>query len=247
MKHNFTIAQSETEWTEIAVQTIIEQGTQALMRRGFYTLVLSGGGTPQPIYQALASSTGQNKLDWRNTWIFWGDERCVLPTHQDSNYLMAKNAFLEHIPIPADNIFRIHGELRPDAAAQMYEEEINQFFYGREKRFDTTLLGLGNDGHTASLFPDTEGLKVTECWVVSNINPHTQSDRVTLTFKAINQSRNIIFLVKGADKSEIVAEIIENPHTPPFYPAKKITGKETLPYWIIDTAAAKHLKPQDKP
>ena len=242
MSHKITIAQTDSEWVETAVNIIISQADQAIREHGVYTLVLSGGSTPRPIYQELASSNNQSALDWRRIYIFWGDERCVPPTDQESNYLMAKTALLDWIPIPATNVFRIQGELRPEDAAQNYQQQIDQFFLGKEKRFDTTLLGLGEDGHTASLFPNTTGLGEVKRWVVPNLNPYQNTDRITLTFPAINNSRNILFLVKGAEKAEIVADILKHPNSPPQYPAKRITGKENPPDWILDKAAAGKIK-----
>ena len=241
MSHKISIAQTDEEWVDTAVSNIISQASEAIKKSGFYTLVLSGGNTPRPIYRALASSHDQSVLDWRKIFIFWGDERCVPPTNPESNYLMAKTALLDLVPIPAKNIFRIRGELQPEEAAQDYEKNIDRFFNTKEKRFDTTLLGLGEDGHTASLFPNTKGLQETTLWVVPNMNPHTNTNRITLTFPALNSSRNIIFLVKGAEKAEVIADIIKNPNTPPQYPAKNITGKEIAPHWIIDKAAANNL------
>ena len=241
MSHKITIAHTDLEWVDSAVKTILSQATEAIKRSGYYTLVLSGGNTPKPIYRELASSHLQSVMDWRKIYIFWGDERCVPPTDLESNFLMAKTALLDLVPIPSKNIFRIKGELQPEKAARDYEKNIESFFVMKEKRFDTTLLGLGEDGHTASLFPDTIGLQETTRWVVPNLNPHSNTNRITLTFPALNSSRNIIFLVKGAEKAEIVADIIHNPNSPPRYPAKNISGKEIAPHWIIDTAAAKNL------
>lgn len=242
MRHNITITQSDGEWVQTAVEIIISQAVQAIRKRGVYTLVLSGGSTPRPIYQELASKKYQSVLDWGRIFLFWGDERCVPPTDEESNYLMAKTALLDWIQIPDSNIFRIEGEIQPKEAARAYQQRIDQFFSGKEKRFDTTLLGLGEDGHTASLFPNTDGLRESTQWVVPNINPYQNTNRITLTFPAINSSRHILFLVKGAEKAKVVADIIENPKSPPHYPAKKITGKEIQPHWILDRAAGNKLK-----
>lgn len=241
MNHKISVAQSDMEWVDTAVKEIIFQATQAIKSRGFHTLVLSGGNTPQPIYRELASPNHQSSLDWRKIYIFWGDERCVPPTDPESNFFMAKTALLDRISIPPNNVFRMKGEIQPEEAANVYQQEIDQFFISKEKRFDTILLGLGGDGHTASLFPKTNGLNESTRWVVPNMNPYSNTHRVTLTFPAINNSRNIIFLVNGAKKAEVVADIIRNPNSPPHYPAKKITGKETQPHWILDSEAAKKI------
>lgn len=242
MRANIQVAATEEEWIHLAVKTITNQATQAIQNRGFFSLVLSGGNTPKPVYQALASDYIQAMFDWSKWFIFWGDERCVPPNDDESNFRMAKLAFLDQTTIPQKNIHRMMGEIDPINAAQLYEEEINKFFLKKEKRFDTILLGVGNDGHTASLFPGVNALQEKKHWVSISQHPDSGMKRITLTYPAINQSRNIIFLVKGSEKSNVIADIINNPNNDPHYPAKGITGKENPPEWIIDTAAAGKLK-----
>jgi len=238
MDHKIHVAESENEWTDLAVKKILTQGEKSIQNQGHYSLVLSGGSTPMPVYQKLAELPPQSSLDWNNVFIFWGDERCVPPSHQDSNYRMAKKLLLDQIPIPEINIFRMKGELPPSGAAQNYERLISQFFLGKEKRFDTILLGIGTDGHTASLFPGTPQLDITDQWVVTSQKTETKSMRITLTYPAINNTREILFLATGIEKSEIIADVIMHPNSPPFYPAKGIRGKDTSPIWIIDKKAA---------
>ena len=190
----------------------------------------------------LTASSSCFFFDWSKWFIFWGDERCVPPNDDESNFRMAKLAFLDQTTIPQKNIHRMMGEIDPINAAHLYEEEINKFFLKKEKRFDTILLGVGNDGHTASLFPGVNALQEKKHWVSISQHPDSGMKRITLTYPAINQSRNIIFLVKGSEKSKVIADIINNPNNDPYYPAKGITGKENPPEWIIDTAAAGKLK-----
>jgi 6-phosphogluconolactonase len=235
------IAQSDSEWKDFAVQTITSQASSAIQKRGYFSLVLSGGSTPEPVYKELGSNPLRGLLEWDKIFIFWGDERCVPPTHKDSNYRMTKLSLLDHVPIPRENVFRILGEIQPEIAAQSYQQTINNFFFGKEKRFDTILLGLGDDGHTASLFPNTQGINEKKQWVIPNQHPPTNTNRITLTYPAINSSRHILFLVKGKHKSEIISDVIENPNQPPDYPAKGIVGKEFPPKWIIDKPAAENL------
>lgn len=235
MNPSLTIAGSTSEWIASAAHLIITQAREAIQARGEYSLVLSGGSTPQPVYRALAENADQ--IDWERIFIFWGDERCVPPDHRDSNYLMAMETLLSRVPVQGQNIFRMLGEIDADAAAQDYQEMLAAFFHDKEKRFDTVLLGLGEDGHTASLFPGTKALKETERWAVANPHPYSDTTRLTLTYPAINSARQIIFLVSGENKAEVAAEVVQNPAGPPPYPAKRITGVENSPHWILNAKA----------
>ncbi len=228
------------KWAAAAADLIIEQARAAFQARGTWSLVLSGGGTPKPVYQAIAAREVQ--INWKNTYIFFGDERCVPLDDPESNYLMAKEALLNAVPIEQQNIFRMIAEISPDAAAQDYQGMIDAHFYKTDKRFDTLLLGLGEDGHTASLFPGEPSLKEDTAWVIPSRNPHTQTDRLTLTFPAINAARSIIFLVTGEEKAKVVADVIHNPAGSPDYPAKGVTGMDAAPIWILDQAAASKLE-----
>ena len=241
MKPDITIAQSDSEWTKLAVQTITSHASEAIQNRGYFSLVLSGGSTPEPVYSELASTQLHGLVDWERVFIYWGDERCVPPTHKESNYRMAKLSLLDHVPIPRENVFRMMGEIHPEDAAYEYEQAINKFFFGKEKRFDTILLGVGDDGHIASLFPGTDGLKEKNRWALATRHPQSNLNRITLSYPAINTSRHIVFLVKGKQKSEIITDVIQNPNQPPDYPAKGITGKELPPKWILDRSAAEKL------
>lgn len=227
------------KWAQTAADLIIEQAQAAIETRGLWSLVLSGGSTPRPVYQALAAR--KSEIDWQNTYIFFGDERCVPPDHPDSNYRMAREAFLDTVPIQKQNIFRIIAEIEPESAAQDYQGMIDAHFYKAEKRFDTLLLGLGSDGHTASLFPGTPALEEDTAWAAPSRNPHNQTDRITLTFPAINAAREILFLVTGEDKAAVIADVIQNPGGTPVYPAKRVSGTDTAPTWILDQAAASEL------
>ncbi|NIV12851.1 MAG: 6-phosphogluconolactonase, partial [Aliifodinibius sp.] len=229
MKPDVQIASTESEWVKLASSTIISQSIETIQKRRLFSLVLSGGSTPEPVYQSLSSPKNRGLLDWNRIYIFFGDERCVPPTDKASNYKMARETLLDSIPIPEENIFRMRGEIEPEEAAMAYESEINHFFAGKEKRFDTILLGLGDDGHTASLFPNTPGLTESHRWVIPNENPYSNSMRLTLTYPAINSARQIVFLVKGEKKSKIVADIIQNQDGSPGYPAQRVRGKEDSP------------------
>jgi 6-phosphogluconolactonase len=231
---------TRTKWAEAAADLIIQQANAAIEARGSWSIVLSGGSTPRPVYQTIAARKDQ--INWDHTYIFWGDERCVLPDDPESNFRMAKETFLDEVPISKQNIFRILGEIPPETAAQDYQGTIDAHFYQVEKRFDTLLLGLGDDGHTASLFSGTTALAEADSWVVATRNPHNRTERVSLTFPAINSARSVLFLITGENKADIVSDVIQNPAVPPHYPAKRVTGLDTPPIWVLDQTAASQLK-----
>jgi len=239
MEPRVKISTGPDTWARSVVDVITEQSRAAIEERGEYSLVLSGGSTPLPVYQLMAANP--DWIDWHRTFVFWGDERCVAPDHPESNYGMAKRALLDFVPVVPANIYRMMGEIEPKAGAQDYEQMIAAFFIGKEKRFDTILLGLGEDGHTASLFPDTEALKETARWAVANQHPYSDGMRLTLTFPALNAARDVLFLVTGENKAEVAAEVIENPDSNPPFPAKRVGTRNNPPYFILDPAAAGKL------
>jgi 6-phosphogluconolactonase len=239
MKAVLKISTTKEDWITAAVDLIIDLANDAFTARGEFSLVLSGGSTPRPVYEELANRSGE--VNWEHSFIFWGDERCVPPDHPESNYRMAKESLLDQIPIPDENIFRMLGEIDPQIAAQDYEGLLAAFFQNKEKRFDTVLLGIGEDGHTASLFPGTEALDETVKWVAANSHPSSDRSRLTLTYPALNAARQIIFLVAGGSKADVVTNVINNPEKKPAYPAKGIIGHDKAPIWILDTAAATNL------
>lgn len=239
MKPEILIAPTLEEWTDLAAKTLVNTLQESLAQRGEANLVLSGGSTPKTVFNEI--SREPTVLPWDKVYVFWSDERCVPPDHPESNYGMAKANLLDKVPIPAQNVFRMLGEIDPEAAARDYEETISAHFYKRERRFDLILLGLGDDGHTASLFPNTPALNEVDRWVVSNPHPYTDSTRLTLTYPALNVSRKIIFLITGHNKSQVVKEVIQEPQLPPPHPAKLVTGSDSPPVWILDSEAARNL------
>jgi 6-phosphogluconolactonase len=241
MNPQVLIASSPQVWIEKSVELILQAADDAILQRGHFSLVLSGGSTPQPLYRALAQPQHANKLDWSRTHIFWGDERTAPPNHPDSNYGMAKQALLDHVPLPPENINRIQGELPPQDAAEKYEKLITSYFSNQEKRFDLVLLGLGTDGHTASLFPETEALKETLLWVAPNYVPSQQAWRSTLTYPALTSARKIIFLLTGGGKADIVKQIIENAQVSTKFPAAQVAAQHPNLTWVLDEEAAKLL------
>jgi 6-phosphogluconolactonase len=230
-----------------AADKVIAIGQAAVSERGRFTLVLSGGSTPRRLYQILAAAPFRELLDWSKVEFFWGDERPVPPDHADSNYRMAREAMLEPLGIVADHIHRLEGErAKLDAAAEDYQAEIARVlgtsFLTGPPRFDMVLLGVGPDGHTASLFPATPALNETHKWVVANPVLKLGLERLTLTVMLFNRAANVLFLATGADKAAVLAEILEGVLDVQRLPAQLVRPPEGHVDWFIDEAAASKLK-----
>ncbi|MCG2784211.1 MAG: 6-phosphogluconolactonase [Anaerolineae bacterium] len=209
---------------------------QAVAARGRFSVALSGGSTPRALYERLASAEFSGRIPWRDIHLFWGDERCVPPDHADSNYRMTAESLLRRVPLPAENIHRIQGELAPHEAAAHYEAGLRAFFGGAPV-FDLVLLGMGDDGHTASLFPDSPALAESARWAVAvehTSPPPPLVSRVTLTFGVFNAARRVVFLVTGAGKAQKLAEIRRGADLP----AGRIRPPNGDLLWLVDEAAA---------
>ncbi|MBD3308646.1 6-phosphogluconolactonase [candidate division KSB3 bacterium] len=220
-----------------AAELICQKADVCLRERGDFTLVLSGGSTPRTLYATLSQEPYLTRMPWNQTHLFWGDERYVPPDHPDSNVAMASDALLAHIPIPPENVHAIPTRTAsPEAAAEQYDATLRSFFAGQPLPvFDLILLGMGTDGHTASLFPESPTLKEQERWVVAtpvpNLNPPVR--RITLTFPVINAARTIVFLVAGAAKHPLVQTITEHPEqSRQRYPAANVRPHGEL-YWFV--------------
>ncbi|GAB1420082.1 6-phosphogluconolactonase [Anaerolineales bacterium] len=210
-----------------------------------FCLALAGGSTPKPIYELLAQASFKDQLDWSRIHLFFGDERAVAPDDAESNYRMVQEALIGRIPIPVANVHRIKGELAPERAASQYEAELSAFFEGVEGTFDLVLLGLGDDGHTASLFPHSPILQHSEGRMVrENFVAEMNSWRISLTASVINEADNIMFLVAGAGKAGAVQAVLEGAYQPELYPAQLIRRDETVT-WVLDEAAAALLTRDD--
>jgi 6-phosphogluconolactonase len=224
-----------------AADEFVRVGPEAIAEHGRFTVALSGGSTPRGLYSLLAKDYAD--FSWGQTFLFFGDERHVPPDHSDSNYHMVNEALLTKIPIPAVNVFRVRAEM-PDAsaAAADYEEELRSFFKvrpGEFPRFDLILLGLGPDGHTASLFPESKGLKEQSRLVIANWVEKFKTHRITVTFPVLNHATDVMFLASGPDKADMARQILEGENTPPF-PAQQVEPKGRL-VWMLDKAAAAKL------
>ncbi|MFQ3567331.1 MAG: 6-phosphogluconolactonase [Aggregatilineales bacterium] len=229
-------------------ERIVSIAQSAIGVRGRFIIALAGGATPRLTYQLLATEEYSSQIDWRDSYIFFSDERCVSPESKDSNARMARETLLNFVPIPLNHIYRIHGELEPQQAAEQYEIALHDFFEQRlglhSPQFDVVLLGLGADGHTASLFPGSPALHVRGQWVAAHEVPALKSWRITLTAEAINAAVNVLFLVSGAEKAEAVKQVLEGPHRPELLPAQLIRPETGNLYWLLDAKSAALLTPK---
>jgi len=225
-----------------AAEHFVALSAEAVRAHGRFAVALSGGSTPKSLYSLLATDEFAARLDWTRVHIFWGDERCVPPEHPDSNYRMAREALLDHVPIPAGNIYRIQGEREPADTADDYERVLQAFFTRREPRFDLILLGMGEDGHTASLFPGTAVIHEQARWVVAHYVKKLRAWRATLTPVVINAAANVTFLVAGASKAECLSQVLTGPYQPDVLPAQIVRPADGHLLWLVDSEAAVQLK-----
>ncbi len=224
-----------------AARDFAERAETAVAERGHFAAALAGGSTPEATYRELARDYADREF-WRHTHAFFGDERTVPPEDEDSNYRMARESLLDRVEI--GGVYRMKGELTSEMAAAEYERDL-QGFFGAAPFFDLVLLGIGSDGHTASLFPGTPALDVTDRWVVANPVKKLSTERITLTAPVINAARAVQFLVAGESKAEAVSEILEGSAEPNEYPSKMILPEDGALIWRLDTAAASALHRPD--
>lgn len=227
----------------LAAEYFIKQAHRAITENGRFSVALSGGSTPRSLYAYLALPEVSRRIHWNAVHLFWGDERCVPPDHTDSNFRMVSETLLEHIPIPQSNIHRIPGELQPAEAAAHYEHDLRNYF-GETPRIDLALLGMGEDGHTASLFPGSPALDEMTHWVVDVehlIPPPPLVSRITLTLPVFNAAHNIVFLVAGLSKAARLAEVLAGSVQPDSLPAQAIHPVQGRLFWMVDQFAAKFL------
>lgn len=216
---------------------------EAVARGGRFTVCLSGGSTPRALYSLLAAPELRDAVPWQQTHLFWGDERCVSHDSPDSNFKMVNDALISRVPIPEANVHPTSGQDGdPAAAARRYEDEIKRFFNleaGQFPCFDLILLGMGPDGHTASLFPGSEALLEKKRIVTANFVGKFNTYRITLTLPAINQAQNVVFMVAGAEKSSMLSTVLHSPQA--VFPASLIAPLKGTLEWFVDEAAAAEL------
>jgi 6-phosphogluconolactonase len=248
MKGKLDVFLSKEDLAKGAAEWIISMIAISISQHGNAAVALSGGTTPRSVYALMARDEFRNRLQWERVHLFWGDERCVPPYSSESNYRMIRDSLLTHLAIPKENIHRIPAELEPAAAARQYEQEIKQLFSlkdGEWPEFDLVLLGLGEDGHTASLFPGTPALEEKSRVVTEVFVEKLQAHRVTMTLPVINNASNVLFLVSGKDKAPILSEILEGDKG--ISPADRVNPKSGNLYWLADRDAAANLRPARVP
>lgn len=227
-----------------AADEVLGTASAAVSQRGRFIIALSGGSTPKSLYNLIAANADKS-IPWEKVFFFWSDERHVPPDNPDSNYRMAKENLLSKIPVPAANIFPVPAE-NPNAeeAAASYEATIRKFFgakAGEFPRFDLILLGMGPDGHTASLFPETAALQEKSRLVVANWVEKLNTSRITFTLPLLNAARSVLFLVSGSDKAGVLREVLEGNAPGEKYPSKLIKPDSGKVLWFVDRAAASQL------
>jgi 6-phosphogluconolactonase len=219
-----------------AAEMVVAEGEAAIELRGRFALALSGGSTPKAMHKILASDEFRDQLDWSKVEIFFGDERCVPPEHADSNYRMAKETLLSKVPIPGDNVYRMRGEIDPNEAAKEYGQMLKEKF--GDGGLDLIFLGMGDDGHTASLFPGTEALREMKHRCVANHVEKLNAWRITLTAPLINRASRVAILVSGASKAARLAEVLEGARDPERLPVQLIQPDPGQLTWMLDSDAA---------
>nr|WKN36743.1 glucose-6-phosphate dehydrogenase [Tunicatimonas sp. TK19036] len=220
-----------------AAELFASKSQEAVEKFGRFTVCLSGGSSSKAMYELLAKEPLASKIPWKNVHVFWGDERAVPIDHPDSNAGMAMSAFLKKVPIPENQIYPIEGGLRADVAALQYEEVLQRFFQGRSPRFDLVLLGLGSDGHTASLFPEVTISQKEMTWVKEVFVPKLDSYRITLTPQLINKANCVAFIAYGKGKADALQHVLEGPYEPEQYPAQLIQPTHGEVHWFVDNEA----------
>lgn len=223
-----------------AAQLFVELCEQSVRDRGRFTVALSGGSTPKRTYELLATPEFSGRVDWKHVHLFWGDERYVPLDHHDSNYRMTREALLRHVPVPPSNIFPAPtDQAPPEAAALAYETEIRRCFSNTRSLpiFDLIYLGLGTNGHTASLFPHSAILKETNRLAVADFVQEVKSWRISMTASLLNHGRVVAFLVAGKDKAQVLHDVLFGAHDPDRLPAQLIAPHGRL-LWLIDEPAA---------
>ncbi len=242
MIKNYTIYPSKSELIQAAVETIVRTVTHFVKENGRCFLALAGGNTPRDIYATLASYSQEIQIPWEGVHLFWGDERTVPPDHPDSNYGMVRDALLNHVTIPEANVHRIKGEIDPQIAAAEYSQVIRETIPTNPPRLDLVLLGLGGDGHTASLFPGDETLDEQQEDVMAIFVKKLDTWRITLTYPMLNRAREVILLVAGKSKAEIVKRIHTLHEPTKDYPAAIVSPKNGNLHWMLDAEAAESIK-----
>ena len=244
-EHDLKIFPDVTGMSTSAAVQLVHLSAKALEERGRVLVAISGGSTPQALFNLLAQSPFRDQLPWGGMHFFWADERCVPPDLPESNYGQAQRALFDRVPLPLENIHRVQGELEPARAAQEYVRELREFAGGDQAwpRFDCVLLGMGADGHTASLFPNVTNPseQTSPAIAVTASYQGRPAQRVTLTPLVFNSAEQVLFLVSGQEKADALAAVLSGSYDPLRWPAQRIHPPEGTVTWIVDGAAAQRL------
>jgi len=238
MRADLAVLPSAAALAGAAADRFVAAARDAIDSHGQFVVALSGGSTPRETYRRIASEALVSRVMWSRVQVLWGDERCVPPDDVASNYRMARETLLERVPIPATNVHRIRGEDDPTLAAAVYETTLRASL-----RIDLVLLGLGEDGHTASLFPGSRAVQEQIRWVMAARAGPTSMWRITLTPAVINAAAEVLFLVSGGAKAGILRRVLEGPRRPEELPAQAIAPSHGRVHWYVDAAAAAELQP----
>src|SRR6267154_3493189 len=238
MRADLAVLPSAAALADAAAARFVAAAGDAIGSRGQFIVALSGGSTPRDTYLRLGTGALVSRVMWSRVQALWGDERCVPPDHIESNYRMARETLLDRVPVPAANVHRIHGEDDPTIAAGVYETTLRALL-----RIDLVLLGLGEDGHTASLFPGSAAAHEQTRWVMAVRAGATSMWRITLTPAVINAAAEVLFLVSGGAKARILRRVLEGPRRPEELPAQAIAPSKGRVRWYVDAAAAADLTP----
>ncbi len=236
----------------VAADRFVAAGKNAVGANGRFSVALSGGSTPKALYSLLANDVGlRSQVPWQQTYFFFGDERNVAPGDPDSNYRMAYEAMLSKAPVDPQHVFRMKGELKDvEEAASDYERVLREFFRPGEHelpRFDLIFLGMGPDGHTASLFPHSSALNEQQKLVRSNWVEKLHTHRITLTAPVLNAAAQVIFLVQGPEKAHVLKEVLQGPYDPQTFPSQLVRPSKGSLLWLVDAAAAALLDKKSLP
>lgn len=235
------ILPSATSLYKAAAIKILELYDASIKQKGNFTIALSGGNTPKKLYELLATTAFSKKINWKNVFVFWGDERYVPFSDEENNSHMASIALLDEVPIPTENVFKVPVNFTVVKAAAQYEQIIKRFFKEALPSFDLIMLGVGEDGHTASLFPNNEILQENKRLVKQVYLAETDTYRISFTIPLINNAKNLLFLISGKEKSAILAKLFKRSGGSKKFPVQLIKPINGNTYWYIDKAAASQL------
>lgn len=238
---NITIADTPADLAKQAAEWITDYAEQVLQQHGRFTIALSGGSTPKALHELLAQPPLRDRIDWSRVHVFWGDERYVPFEDEKNNARMAYDTLLNHVNVPASQIHVMKTDVPPDESMAEYEQTLHPYFDGQPHTFDLVLLGMGDDGHTLSLFPGTDVVHEEHTWTKAYFLTQQDMYRLTLTAPVVNKAATILFLVAGANKADALHEVLHGQYQPDTYPSQQIKPETGELRWFVDKAAAAKL------